>query len=307
MAGHEGSVRSPRSGDLSAMHSAPPLQSGPVSRRASRRPATVATMAVALAAVAVGVGYVAGTSPGRPGGAAVAIASTPEGTEGLMARISVLETELKSLRRGDAPIPADLAYRIAMLERRVGETSDRVQSLRTTNGAVPTVIALDHLRRRVAQGFPFTDQLAAARQFLPDSADTAPATATLFAYAGRGVPTIADLLDSYTRIEPLIVTQAARSAGLGDFVDRLWQDALHVVGLAEQRPENPLLAGAATVRQALQRGQLAVAVEAASAMERDLGPIIAGWLSIARSRLGVERALEALERVSWQALLAQRQ
>ena len=135
---------------------------------------------------------------------------------------------------------------------------------------------------------------------------TAPAAAILHAHSGRGVPTVGDLLETFGRIEPLIVTQANRSVGIGVILERFWQDALFMIGFGEERAANPLLGGAASVRRALERGQLAPAVDAAAGMERELGPIIVGWLSVARGRLVVERSLEALERVSWQAMLAQR-
>ena len=277
-----------------------------VPRTRSHRRMLVGASAVFLAVLAVTVGYVAGTSPGSPSQQATAVASTARGDDQFALRIATLEADLRGLRRGDGTIAPDFAYRIAMLERRLAETSDRVRSLRSTGGAIPGVIALDHLRRRVDLGVPYADQLATARAFLPDTPDTAPAAAILHAHSGRGVPTVVDLLESFGRIEPLIATQASRSVGIDMMLERFWHDAMHLIGFAEERMANPLLSGMAAVRRALERGQLAAAVDAATAMERELGPIITGWLSIARARLVVERSLEALERVSWQAMLAQR-
>jgi len=277
------------------------------SMRRARRPALVAGSAVLLAVAAVTVGYVAGTSPPRQVTSTAAIASTSTGGEAVGSRISAIEAELRGLRRSDTAIAPDLAYRIAMLERRLAETSERVRALRSTGGAVPGVIALDHLRRRVTQGQPYAEQLATARAFLPEVPEMAPATAILQAHSGRGVPTVSELLESFGRLEPLIATRAARSVGVGIMLERFWHDALHIAGFAEERPSNPLVTGATTVRRALEKGQLAPAVDAASAMERELGPIIVGWLSIARARLVVEQSLETLEKNSWQSMLAQRQ
>ena len=280
--------------------------SSPNARVRPRRRAFVGGSAILLAAVAVSVGYVAGTSPPGWTDNTAAIASSPFGDDALQPRIAAVEPELNGLRHGDAAIAPDLAYRIAMLERRLAETSDRVRALRSTGSAVPGVIALDHLRRRVTQGLPYAEQLISARAFLPETPETAPATAILHAHSVRGVPTISELLESFGRIEPLIATQAARAPGFGVILERFWHDALHLAGFAEERPANPLETGMIAVRRALEKGRVDAAVDAASAMEPELGPIVAGWLSIVRGRLLVERSLETLERSSWQAMLAQR-
>jgi hypothetical protein len=159
------------------------------------------------------------------------------------------------------------------------------------------LLAVGQLRAALRGSGPFEAELDAVTALAgDDDAGLAEARASLAAYAGAGVPTVAALRADFANVA-LDVVRAARAPGDSTWIDRTIDRLARLVTVRRVGD----VAGdtaAATVARAEQRlagGDLAAAVAEVQRLEGPAATAVAAWLAEARARLAAERVLAQIE------------
>lgn len=218
------------------------------------------------------------------------------GTADLAARIAAIEA--KADNDAAAPLQADierLGALAADLEGRLAALETRAAAPVATQPAM--LLAVGQLRAALRGSGPFEAELGAVTALAgDDDAGLAEARASLAAYAGAGVPTVAALRADFANVA-LDVVRAARAPGDSTWIDRTIDRLARLVTVRRVGD----VAGdtaAATVARAEQRlagGDLAAAVAEVQRLEGPAAKAAAAWLAEARARLAAERVLSQLE------------
>jgi hypothetical protein len=152
------------------------------------------------------------------------------------------------------------------------------------------VLAGGDLRAALASGRPFETELRTARPLA--SGETATALDAIAPFAAHGIPTAAQLI---ARFQPL-PGDVLRAARLGDSDEWLEQVKGRLAALIIVRrqgadiPGNDPDALVARAEAAVNRGDLADAVDELSRLQGSAGVAAAGWLNDAKGRLAADAA-----------------
>lgn len=209
------------------------------------------------------------------------LAVDAQAAKNLSARIAALETR----------VPADLGAQLAALAAKgdVSALDQRLSKLEANTSAADAkraaaTIALANLVRTAQSGAPFTAELEAVRYLNVDPALVGP----LAAYAGQGVRPVAQLAESFGRIE----TAALRASGR-NWWERLWA-GLFVVKPAESKAGTSVEAVLSRAKAAARTGNLQDAVGELGYLTGPPSDAVAAWRAQAQARLTLDSLLTKL-------------
>jgi hypothetical protein len=225
------------------------------------------------------------------------------------ARIDALEQEIAALKAGAAT--TGLEGRLVALEGVVDEAGEltalltaqtaRIAALEELIGAgddtrAAALLAVGQLRAALRGSGAYEAELSAVRAVVPADDETVAAIDALAAHAATGVATPETLRARFGAIAGEIV-RAAYAPDEGSWLDqtmaRLGELAtFRRVGEVEGEETDARVARAET---RLAEGNLAAAVSEVEGLVEAPGRVAADWLSAARARLAVARALAVLD------------
>jgi len=192
---------------------------------------------------------------------------------------------------------------VAALREQMGTYDARLDDIanrpvQTGARAAAVVLAVGQLESAVLSGEPYRAPLDQMSRLAGEDAGLAKAIEALDAGADDGVPTRTDLTRQFLAIAP-VATGAAREAAAEDWLTKTWARLANVVSVRRVDGEGPA-APISTAEQALDRNDLATAVDALKGMQ---GPA-AAWAADAEARLQAETALADLRSLSIDRLSA---
>ncbi len=159
------------------------------------------------------------------------------------------------------------------------------------------VIALSQLSAALAGSEPFEPLLTSLRAVGGQDGPLAEATEALRPYAGKGIPSRAQLRDRFDTVARDAVQAQSAPQGEG-WIDRTLARLSNLVSVRTvgegAEPRNPADAAVANAERSLGDGNLGAAVEALSTLQGAPAKAVEGWLADARARLAAERAVAAL-------------
>ena len=184
---------------------------------------------------------------------------------------------------------SDVSKRMAAVET----TVDDARTI-TRDVNLPILAAL-RLRAALDTASPYAVELSDLRATVTGNGDMGAAFEVLESYAKVGVPTVADLRQSFA----FLISQASGPVNrLESWADRVasWFEALvGTTGTPVASPAGRLSATIASIDAALEVGQLDLAIEEVGLLAtRSPDPLLDGWLAQARARRDVERALSGV-------------
>lgn len=230
------------------------------------------------------------------------LATARQSFDALAERLTSVEGGIEGLQAADGELMAQFAALDGQLQTLaadvtlLAQSSERIAQLVSArqDQELP-VLAVLQLEKALEGSAPYGSELAFARRYLGDRPDAALALDTLADGAGGGVNSLADLRRDFM----LIANQMGSTVGrLQSWTDRMtgWFEML--VG-ASSVPEvssgGRLTTSIATVDAALERGDLALAIQETSAIlaVRRSGAL-EEWLGVLRKRHDMTVALGAL-------------
>lgn len=233
-----------------------------------------------------------------------AIEQSPQAPGGGVApaAFAALQAEVRSLREGVAtgasaaaqPIIAEVQAAADAAEARLAEAEAGAQALTKTTTAMTQAAAraaaFIRLRSAIDAGLPFDaalSDLAAAGVAVPDS---------LTGTASAGVPTIADLRDSFPAIARAAL-EASRQADMGDtFGERLGSFLQDQTGARSLEPREGTDPDAVLSRAdaALRGGDLPGAQRELTGLPADGQAAVADWVARAQARIATLEAVTTL-------------
>jgi uroporphyrinogen-III synthase len=202
------------------------------------------------------------------------------------ARMTVLERENDALRK-----------LIAMHDERLAALEKRPAAVAGAGRANALVIAVGQLREAARGAAPFADALEGVKAIAEDDAALQAEIAALAPLAATGVPDLTALRLRFDRISAGIASEAFVPKGEG-WIDRTLQQLSRLVTVkrsgidaASRDDENGRVVRA---ELRLAAGDLAGAVAALDGLSGRAAELAAPWLTEARSRLAVDRAVGRL-------------
>lgn len=193
----------------------------------------------------------------------------------LAQRMAQLEESFASFEPAAARILAEMRAS-ALNEALAAPRSDRFVAAALT------------LQATVATPRPFTRELQVLRENAPPQALPAPLAEVLASHAGRGLPTVWELRETFEALSPDLLARAPVEGWrlLG------WsRGALASIGLTRPPPVSAPRQAVTEILQSLGRGHLAAAVADATTLDASVQPMLTGWMAQARARLSVEQAI----------------
>lgn len=226
------------------------------------------------------------------------------------ARLETIATELQALaalreqlaqqQSTDAELRAAVdaaTQQIATLrsdiDQRVTEVTARLTELdRARERGIGMSLAVDSLETALQTGQPFAPTLEVLNQLGQDDPVVQQVTATLQPMAAEGVPTLAELAQQLTTIQPTSASEQPTEPS--DWLERTRQN---LQGLVDLNAAGEQTAGTRAVQDATQALLLQDLESAAQAMEplaQQGNEEAAAWVAGARSRLEARGAVESL-------------
>ncbi|GEM_PF-3870731 len=256
---------------------------------AARALATVNELRDSLKAAEAG-GNGGGTGGGTADTASAERLASLAGTlETLSTRVDGLASEVEAARAAGQQASA-LAERVSALESALQTMkAERSAQARAAAGLAG---ALDGLRRAIAEGRPYGEELDAVTAALP-GADIPPA---LTDNADKGVATRAELASAFAKVTESLSTPATPPPS-PDTAEGLWERLVARLSSVVQvrssdRADWPGIAR--RMARLADAGDLAGAVKLADAAGSEPPAALADWLSRARARIAVESAMDQI-------------
>ena len=222
--------------------------------------------------------------------------------DALKQRISQIEERGIAAAGPAEPAAGDLRLNVAVaeIESRLAEIEQqRLSGADVSSGAPATVLAVAQLRKSIEGGQSFAKDLEALKALAGQDPALKAAAAVLEKYAASGIATLGQLRDQFGAIAGEIVhaPKALRADGWFDrMVNRIsrlvtWrridaEDGVDTVSSVVARTETKL-----------EFGDLIAAVETLetlASMSEDAAAAAAPWLTDAKARLSVERAISSM-------------
>ncbi|QPC42245.1 hypothetical protein HW532_05725 [Kaustia mangrovi] len=253
---------------------------------AARALATVNELRDSLKAASNGSGTGGGTADNASAERLASLAGT---LETLSTRVDSLASEVEAARAAGQQASA-LADRVSALESALQTMkAERNAQARAAAGLAG---ALDGLRRAIAEGRPYGEELDAVTAALP-GADIPPA---LTDNAGKGVATRAELASAFAKVTESLSTPATPPPS-PDTAEGLWERLVARLSSVVQvrssdRTDWPDLAR--RMARLADAGDLAGAVKLADAAGSEPPAALADWLARARARIAVESAMDQI-------------
>jgi len=166
-------------------------------------------------------------------------------------------------------------------------------------------LAVQRIEGALDTAAPFQDALAAAREAVGTEGAAAQALDALAPHAADGVPTRAELANSFSQKAAEAVAVSAGGEGQGDLVSGVLRRLGDVVSVRRVGPDatgSDAASVLARAEAALQGGDLAGAVKQVDALQGPPGEVMQPWLERARARLAAEDAVRTLNTQLMQSL-----
>jgi uroporphyrinogen-III synthase len=229
-----------------------------------------------------------------------AAAGTPGDAEAAETALKELADRLARIEAAGLQSDARDHEKIETLARKVAELESRAVERRQAAADLEVrafEFALGQLRSALDESRPFGEELAALASVAADDPEIAEVAATLEAYAGTGIPTLAELRARFDELAGALSAPAPDGAATGQgWVDRALARLGRLVRIRRvdgQGTGNDAVIARAESR--LDAGDLEGAVSALAGLD-DAGQVTAAdWLATARARFAAERALARLE------------
>ena len=222
--------------------------------------------------------------------------------DALKQRISQIEERGIAAAGPAEPAAVDLRLNIAVaeIESRLAEIEQqRLSGADVSSGAPATVLAVAQLRKSIEGGQSFTKDLEALKALAGHDPALKAAAAVLEKYAAGGVATLGHLRDQFGSIAGEIV-RAPKTLRANGWLDRMVNRISRLVTWRRIDAED----GVDTVDSVVARteaklefGDLIAAVETLetlASMSEDAAAAAAPWLTDAKARLSVERAISSM-------------
>lgn len=196
------------------------------------------------------------------------------------------------------PLPqalVDLPARVDELAASLGQFQTMAAG-EAPKGGDALVLVAAQLQSSLASGRPYARELATARAIAPEGTDLGEVFAALEGRAGRGQPTLAALQDSFRRLAPQVI-RADRTRTDADWLDLTLGRLNSIVTVRRADGDIAGTDGAAVVaraEEALNKGNLARAVEELRTLTGPAADLLKPWLADAGSRVAAEKAAQAL-------------
>jgi hypothetical protein len=227
-------------------------------------------------------------------------------TLALAERLTGLDDKVKQVDVALRDDTLALAERVTGLDDRVAQVGAALEE--ETPGrdrAALLLLSVGQLAVATAASGPYETQLDALRAVAGDQANLADPMERLASHAATGAPTFVALRAAFAEASGAVI----RSRDVGSPEGVLGQALARVASLVTIRKVDDIAAGTvdgvlAAADEALDAGDLAVAVTAVAGLDGAPGEAIANWLSLARARLAVDRALSDLQASAIRALAA---
>ena len=212
----------------------------------------------------------------------------------LGSKLSALaEAELGGGATDAGPELNALSERIAKIESVLPELMGAIGKETADVKSAAAAIAFANLRAAVSEGRPYAAELDTLGALAPGIGDLG----VLPAYAEKGIPTLPELTRSFAaaREDALAAVTAPPS---DSFFDNLLASAQSLVTIKrideEPAGEGPS-AALAKAKAALDKGDLAGAIEQVETLEDAPRQALSAWLGAARARLGADAIMTRLE------------
>lgn len=215
-----------------------------------------------------------------------ALASRQQRAESQPAPLS--EASADSLRQSLAPTEA----KVSALEDRVGALAKTQDEFRAAAEAAALSHASENLRRAIADGRPFTAELAAVKAFAPAGLDLK----ALDARSAAGVASLASLQRGFGPAVKAAL-DAARPPSDGSFGSELLAKARSLVRV---RPKGDIPGPApeailARAERSLTAGDIAQAARETAQLQGPAADVMKPWLAEANARAAADDALRQIE------------
>jgi hypothetical protein len=217
----------------------------------------------------------------------------------LKQEITALDGRVKSLESVPAPKVITsteslqpVNAKLADLETRIAGLVKEQDELRASTGSAALVMAVQNLRRAVADGKPFASELNTLSALAPEPLDMA----ALDARRESGLPSIARLQRDFGN-SAMAAIEASRPASDGSFTSNLLAKAR---GLVRVRPTgdipgNTPEAVLARAEQRLGSGDLSAAIHETGQLAGPAAEAMAPWLIEAKARAAADETLARIE------------
>jgi hypothetical protein len=220
---------------------------------------------------------------------------------GLQSEIAALGSKLSALAEAElgggaadaGPELNALSERIAKIESVLPELIGAIGKETADAKSAAAAIAFANLRAAVSEGRPYAAELDTLGALAPGIGDLG----VLPAYAEKGIPTVPELTRSFVaaREDALAAVTAPPS---DSFFDNLLASAQSLVTIKrideEPAGEGPS-AALAKAKAALDKGDLAGAIEQVETLEDAPRQALSAWLGAAHARLGADAIMARLE------------
>lgn len=207
----------------------------------------------------------------------------------LSARVVALEREIETLRDSTLEQTKQGRSLADMLARVQTEQSDARAEAASASSVAEAALALSAIEAASRRGEPFESDYRSLRSALPTVDDVR----TLGPLATAGVPTLAELKDSFSAAaDAARRTVPTEDSGRWGWINKFFGGAV-TVRKADGTDADPfaLLSRAA---EALEKGDLEEAVSYTSRLDGPAGTAMSGWTDDAKRRITLENSLEAV-------------
>lgn len=207
----------------------------------------------------------------------------------LSARVDALETELDSFRESVLEQTKQGRSLADMLTRVKTEQDDARAAAASANSLAEAALALSAIEAASRRGAPFEADYRALRSALP----TLDAVRALGPLAVTGAPTLGELKDQFgPAAEAARRTVPVEESGQWGWINKFFGGAV-TVRRADGSDEDPF-ALLSRAGEALQEGDLALAVDYTARLDGASGAAMSGWTEAAKRRISLETSLEAV-------------
>lgn len=217
----------------------------------------------------------------------------------LKQEIAVLDSRVKSLESAPAPKAATsieslqpLNAKLADMESRLAGLTKAQDELRSSTGSAAMAMAVQNLRRAIAEGKPFASELKTLTTLAPEPLDVA----ALEPRRESGLASLATLQREFDR-SAMAAIEASRPPADGSFTGNLLAKAR---GLVRLRPTGDIPGSTpeavlARAESRLDSGDLSAAIRETGQLAGPAATAMKPWLTEAKARAAADETLARIE------------
>lgn len=211
----------------------------------------------------------------------------------LSARVAALEAEVARLTTAlEAAQPRAPARVEAAAPALVPAAAPAAPAPAAAPPADRFALAALHLQASLATSRPYLRELQALRDAAPPGGLPTILADALISHAARGLPSAAELRESFLAIAPNLIERAADRDDWLEWALTLGRRLLARIGVVDPPPPPPSEVTIANAARLLARGMIAPALADIETLDPALTPLLSGWLAQARARVAAEQAVQ---------------